>query len=329
MSGLRLARISAAAMAVAVFLAGQAWGDGGHVGTGGPPKAQLSRLAEQQKRLNSLDNSDAARSLYSQLMVWPPSYAKLRVCFFGGSPETNAAIAKVAGEWITRDVGLKLDFGNEHKPRKCSAGTRENQIRISYDAPGYWSHTGQNAVVLAGQNEPSLNLEGFDRMEPAKLGQGNERAIILHSFGHALGLLHEQLLANGRCQEEFDWKYIEAQGSGLDGPLTWIIPIPAIIMQSGPDLVASEFDAKSVMLEPYPEKFFVKGAASPCFIKQYNRDVSAGDHAAMAGLYPAKGAKRAEAFRKKKAAFQEIADKAGKSKRQAARDVMRAYFGGK
>ncbi|MGE0240795.1 MAG: hypothetical protein AB7S59_18910, partial [Parvibaculaceae bacterium] len=77
-----------------------------------------------------MDDSDQARGMYSTMVVWAPTYPKLRVCFFGGTPEANTAVAKVANKWITDDVGLKLDFGKADNPRQCdAAGGRENQIR--------------------------------------------------------------------------------------------------------------------------------------------------------------------------------------------------------
>ncbi len=327
MTGLRLARILSVAATMALVLSGQVNAEGSLL-AGGLPVDQLKRLVEQRAQLEKLDKSDAARSLYSRMMIWPPGYGKLRVCFLSGPAKTNAAVARVAQEWITGDVGLKLDFGKPGKPRVCSpSDKRENQIRVSYNAPGFWSHTGQNAVVFASQQEASLNLDGFDKIEAAKLGQGNERSTILHVFGHALGLLDEHLQANGRCQSEFDWNYLDALATEFNGFPTFIMPQPLIVMLSGPDIVASEFDPKSIMLEPFPEKFFRKGAASPCFIKQYNADISTGDHAAVAAIYPAKGPGRQEAFEQKKEAFEKIAQKAGKPEdKKAASDVIKAFF---
>src|SRR5262245_40145530 len=208
MSVSRLAGVLGTVATMAVCLSVQAKAhDPRGIGSG-LPKEQLRRIAEHMKSLESLDDSDQARGMYSTMVIWAPTYPKVRVCFFGGSPETNEAVAKVASQWIADDVGLKLDFGKPESPRQCNSQSgRENQIRVSYDKPGYWSHIGQNAVVYAKQDEASLNLSDFDKLKPEELAEGDVRGVVLHEFGHALGLLHEHQSPAGGCQHEFNWEF--------------------------------------------------------------------------------------------------------------------------
>src|SRR4026208_1129012 len=86
------------------------------------PKDVWKRFEEHQKALESLDNSDAAKGVYSTVVLWPPTYPTLRVCFFGGSPELRAKIAQIASEWQTPNFGIKLDFGDPASPRSCGEG---------------------------------------------------------------------------------------------------------------------------------------------------------------------------------------------------------------
>ena len=65
-------------------------------GKGGMPMIYQKRVMEGMKALEKADNSDQAKGMYSRMVQWPPSYAKLRVCFMGGNPATNAKVAKIS-----------------------------------------------------------------------------------------------------------------------------------------------------------------------------------------------------------------------------------------
>lgn len=328
MSVLRLARVfGTVALVMMCFSSQSSAHDPRGIGAG-LPKEHLRRIAEHMKALESLDDSDTARGLYSTMTLWVPTYPKLRVCFFGGSAETNQAVARVADQWITDEVGLKLDFGKPDDPRRCDAANgRENQIRVSYDKPGYWSHIGQNAVVYAKQEESSLNLSGFDTFKPAELAQGDIRGITLHEFGHALGLLHEHQSPAGGCQNEFNWEFINSYLSSP--PNSWDKETIDFNMQTyfGDDLVMTDFDPKSVMLYSFSDKFYLKGSNSPCFAGHPNDDISPADHATLAHMYPVSVASRVEAFEKSKAALQKIVANADEQGRKGVMiDFVKAFF---
>lgn len=324
MPGLNLARITAAVAIVSALMCVQVAAKDLHFPGSGVPQDQLKRLDERMKTLESLGNPDVARAFYERSSVWPPSYTKLRVCFFGGSDETNDTVAEIARQWTTPEVGLSFDFGKPGKPRRCGqAGKRENQIRVSYAQAGEWSHIGQHAVTLVDQHDPSLNMEGFDKIAPAKLREALERGTILHQFGHALGLFEEYQSPNSVCEDEFDWNYISSFFAG--GTFIFPVELGAYKKRTGADVVAKDFDAKSVMLSPLPEKFFLKGAASPCFVKQYNSEITELDRKAVVSMYPASKKARRAAFEKNKAALQKLIPAGEKGR--AARALMKTVFG--
>ena len=60
-------------------------------GKGGPSPEIAKRIAEGRSALLNLDNSDTAKGLYALSLQWPPSYAKLRVCFMGGKDAEQCA----------------------------------------------------------------------------------------------------------------------------------------------------------------------------------------------------------------------------------------------
>jgi len=300
-------------------------------GKGGLPIAHTKRMVEAMKTLDKMDSSDQAKGIYSKLIQWPPTYAKLRVCFMGGNDEANAKVAEIANRWSgDQSMGLKLDFGKMAKPRVCKAGARESQIRVSYDKPGYWSHLGQNSVVYSAQEEPSMNLDGMDA-NPAALDNPEVQGVILHEFGHALGFLHEHQSPAATCGNEFNWEFITNYLKGA--PNNWdeetikfnLAPL------AGEDLMLTDFDAQSVMLYSFPAEYYLNGDKSNCFIPQSNNGISETDRVTINYMYPADANARIKNFEQSKAQFMAIWDKAqaeGTTKSVGV-NFPEAYFGAK
>lgn len=301
-------------------------------GKGGPSPEIAKRIAEGRAALQNMDSSDAAKGIYALSLQWPPSYAKLRVCFMGGNDANNDRVAEIANGWIdSQAMSLKLDFGKAGKPRRCDPNAqRESQIRISYDKPGYWSVVGQVSVVYLTQQEASLNLEGFGDADPAAFDNPDIKGIVLHEFGHALGLLHEHQSPSSACAQEFDWNHIVSYLSGP--PNNWDEETIKTNMapEVAEDLMVTDFDPKSVMLYSFPAEFYLKGADSSCFINHANDDVSPVDRATITYMYPADMGERQKNFQQAKAQFSAIVEKSANAGTKAVNiDFVGAFFGDK
>lgn len=96
-----------------------------------------------------------------------------------------------------------------------------------------------------------------------------DKAAILHEFGHALGLLHEHQNPNLDCQSEIKWSgpnnvfdYYEAKYDWTQAEVKRNIGFIAL---SDPDYVASHKDLDSIMMYPLPPQIF-KNPNSPCIV---------------------------------------------------------------
>lgn len=107
--------------------------------------------------------------------IWPNG-STLRIRFLDGSPELHAKVREYAQEW-TRYANLEFAFDS-------SAVNAE--VRITFDQPVSWSFIGTQARDVPAE-KPTMNLGLIGHLE----SESQIRRVILHEFGHALGLVHE------------------------------------------------------------------------------------------------------------------------------------------
>ena len=115
-------------------------------------------------------------------------------------------IITIAKTWI-QHTNLTLAAGSEDGA-DCAARDK-SEIRIGFAEPGYWSYIGSDSLTqeLIDKSLVSMNFEGFDKNPPA---EPRFTGIILHEWGHALGLHHEHQSPASGCNSEYDWPKLYA-----------------------------------------------------------------------------------------------------------------------
>ncbi len=204
------------------------------------------------------------------------------VCFIGGDEGMNELIAIVARKW-TSGGGIDLDFGPAYDLHKCDK-SRKFDIRVGFADFGYWSYLGTDSKRVPN-DRPTLNLQGFDHIEQGeKISEATLRGAILHNFGHALGLLHQEQSPDSKCLDELDREKIQKMFStSSDAFYRDLKPI-----KYNSDYLITPFTADSVMRHSFSAEYYVRGADSPCYGPPQTK-LSEDDKNLFRLLYPGPG----------------------------------------
>lgn len=204
--------------------------------------------------------------------LWP-IHSKLRILFVGGDPVLNHRIESVAKQW-TKFAGLTFDFVN-HGPADIRIGfmkTKNHGDQII--SAGSWSKVGTTANTVP-QDEITMN---FSWLTPDS-SLTEIRRVVLHEFGHALGLGHEHQHPFGKIK----WNtvkvieyYKRTNGWGED-------EINSNIMKKlkKSDSLSTEVDPRSIMLYSFPPELTLDGYSVAA-----NTELSSGDKKFIAAIYP-------------------------------------------
>lgn len=197
--------------------------------------------------------------------VWPKG-TTLKVRFMKGTPALHARVMAAARSWLV--AGVKLDMVLA-QPGEAA------QLRIAFDPDdGSWSYIGlDNLGILP--SHPTMNL-GWAALDTP---EEDFSSVVIHEFGHALGLLHE----HNHPKALIDWNR-PAVVADLEGyPNFWdaaTIEANVFAKFKASTVITTHFDKASVMIYTVPEHWTTDGRSFMPSAK-----LSEGDVATIRKLY--------------------------------------------
>ena len=191
----------------------------------------------------------------------------IRIAFMGGTLEQRRHVQKVASEWL-QYANLKF---------KWNVPVQQSDVRIAFDTEdGSWSYMGRQSRSIDTESA-TMNFGWLSERPSA-----SERGTILHEFGHLLGLGHEHQNPKGGLT----WKRDVVIESLSGEPNNWSVDtIESNVLEQytedDPDVFATDFDPKGIMLYYFPAEWNEQGVAT-----NENEELSNKDKATIAQMYP-------------------------------------------
>lgn len=189
----------------------------------------------------------------------------ITIGFLDGTAEQKALVKKYAVGWTN---GLaNLNFSWVDGP--------DAVIRISFAYKGSWSVIGTTCKNVA-KGKPTMN---FGWLTPG-VTDAEARRVVLHEFGHALGLIHE----HQNPDHAISWNEPAVIADLSGPPNNWdLATIRHNMFEAYPpnEVAGTKLDATSIMMYPIPSSWTLDGTTSGS-----NSDLSSKDKSFIRQQYP-------------------------------------------
>ena len=232
-------------------------------------RGEMMTAISSGKALSANDVAHVARMAVVTSKKWGSGFT-LRCRFLDGSAKMQKKVRTLAKGW-EKFANIKLKF--------VTKGPEEVRISFYADA-GSWSAVGRDALNAAyfPVHQPTMNFgwvrDDFDPVE--------DKAVVLHEFGHALGCIHEHQAPT------FDrkWNKAEVMKYFQGPPNFWdadAIQSNVLSKYSPRGIKATKFDPESIMLYAFDAELFSDGRGPT----NENVRLSVTDQTMIKKMYPA------------------------------------------
>lgn len=224
---------------------------------------QISRDTALRENLANHLTGPLTRGAIEHAKRWQPGRT-LRVYYLDGDPAIIAKVNQIYPEW-TEYANINFEVSDD--PR--------SEIRISFREAGSWSYIGTDALLVPS-NKPTMNY-GWLRRDTSDT---EYRRVVLHEFGHALGLIHE----HQNPETDIPWNKEAVYNYYSGAPNFWSRAQTDrnLFWTYGREQTQfTEFDKDSIMLYPVEQRF-----TNGDFEVGWNNELSETDKTFIAEQYP-------------------------------------------
>jgi serralysin len=211
------------------------------------------------------EQAGVSRGAVMRDAIWKAS--EISISFLDGERELQDKVRAVAEQWLSR-TSANLYF-------QWRADTNKTDIRISFRLAGSWSLLGNQALLETDLTRPTMN---FGWLQPGSADEDIQE-VVLHEFGHALGLIHE----HQSPEATIPWDR-EAVIRELSGPPNrWSVQQIERNVLTGFDrseVRSTSFDPASIMLYPVNPAWTIGGYQTVA-----NKDLSERDIQLIREIY--------------------------------------------
>jgi len=188
----------------------------------------------------------AERATLLAVAKWIPGET-ITVSFLGGDPGLQKKVKDVALEWTAPGMAnLDLEFRTD---------TTNTDIRIAFTAgAGSWSYVGTTCRRIP-HPDPTMN---YGWLDPSSTEE-EIRRVVLHEFGHALGLIHEHQHPEGCLKWDYNQVIDDLSGPPNNWDLTTIIRNVFQAYAEDETNFTDVVDPESIMMYSLPASWTLDG----------------------------------------------------------------------